>query len=176
MRTFLYTTIESIIQSLRDEQDQPLIATFDLWNEQVDFIEQETPFATPAVFIHFLDITYRRGTGVTQATVPFRLHVVTPWAGSIRPDSPFRDDNLRRFRLLQQVADAMLFTRASATRYSLTGITHQSSSTNHNHEDLVEDIELFQAIVFDSGPSLSQKATADGPLPSSAEPDPSPKR
>lgn len=54
MRRMLYLGLTEALKELRDESGQPLIRHIDLWNEQVEFIEQEEPFDTPAVFIEFL--------------------------------------------------------------------------------------------------------------------------
>ena len=43
MRTFLYTSITDHLKKLLDSEGKPLIQHIDLWNEQVEFIEQETP-------------------------------------------------------------------------------------------------------------------------------------
>ncbi len=55
MRRMLYLGLTEALKELRDESGQPLIRHIDLWNEQVEFIEQEEPFDTPAVFIEFRD-------------------------------------------------------------------------------------------------------------------------
>lgn len=68
------------------------------------------------------------------------LHVVTDWQGSSASDSEFREDSLKVFDLLH------------AVRMSVNGlcgvhfcrVEMQSSSTNHNHEDLLENIETFR--------------------------------
>lgn len=55
MRTFLYTSLTDHLKKLTDLEGEQLIKHIDLWNEQVEFIEQETPFATPAIFIELSD-------------------------------------------------------------------------------------------------------------------------
>lgn len=85
MRRMLYLGLTELLKELKDESGQPLIRHIDLWNEQVEFIEQEEPFDTPAVFIEFRPVQWRTLGGTTQqADVPFRLHVVTTWKGSTR--------------------------------------------------------------------------------------------
>lgn len=51
MRKFLYLSLMERLKQLTDETGEPVIKTFDLWNEQVSFLEQEEAFETPAVFI-----------------------------------------------------------------------------------------------------------------------------
>ena len=135
MRRMLYLGLTEALKELKDESGQPLIRHIDLWNEQVEFIEQEEPFDTPAVFIEFRPVQWRTLSGtVQQADVPFRLHVVTKWKGSARDGSMFQEESLARFDLLDKI-DAHLFNLCMTRR---TG-----SSTNHNHEELIEDISDF---------------------------------
>ena len=44
MRRMLYLGLTEALKELKDESGQPLIRHIDLWNEQVEFIEQEEPF------------------------------------------------------------------------------------------------------------------------------------
>ena len=111
MRKFLYLSLIDRLKQLTEETGEPVIKTFDLWNEQVEYIEQEEAFLTPATFIEFMPVKWTGG-GTQQADVTLRLHIITAWNGSARDGS--------------------------------TG-----SSTNHNHEELVEDITDFTCRVID---------------------------
>ena len=66
MRRFLYLSLIDRLKKLTDETGEPVIKTFDLWNQQVGFIEQEEVFDTPAIFIEFLPIKWTGG-GTQQA-------------------------------------------------------------------------------------------------------------
>ena len=59
MRRQLYLDIKNRLQSIIGEDEQPLIKHFDLWNRQVEFIEEETPFECPAVFVEFDRLDWR---------------------------------------------------------------------------------------------------------------------
>lgn len=59
MRRMLYLGLTEALKELKDDGGQPLIRHIDLWNEQVEFIEQEEPFDTPAVFIEFRPVQWR---------------------------------------------------------------------------------------------------------------------
>lgn len=144
MRRILYLNLVKRLEELKDDDGQALIRHIDLWNEQVEFIEQEEPFDTPAVFIEFRPVQWvTLGGRMQQADVPFRLHVVTPWKGSAKDGSIFQDDSLRRFDLLDRI-DAHLFNfGAGEGRSSVCMMRRTGSSTNHNHEELVEDISDF---------------------------------
>lgn len=144
MRRMLYLGLTEALKELKYESGQPLIRHIDLWNEQVEFIEQEEPFDTPAVFIEFRPVQWRTLGGTTQqADVPFRLHVVTKWKGSARDGSMFQEESLERFDLLDKI-DAHLFNFFLSVRNESVCMTRRTgSSTNHNHEELVEDISDF---------------------------------
>ena len=78
MRRFLYLSLIERLKQLTDRDGKPVIRTFDLWNEQISFLEQEEPFDAPAVFIEFRPVKWTGG-GTQTADVTLRLHIVTPW-------------------------------------------------------------------------------------------------
>jgi hypothetical protein len=50
----------------------------DLWNDQMRFIEEEPPFALPAVFVEFLPIRWTILTNDEyEADIALRLHILT---------------------------------------------------------------------------------------------------
>ncbi len=58
------------------------IKHIDLWNQNVEFIEQDTVWNRPAVFIEFEPISWKSIVpGVEyRAEARVRLHIVTDWA------------------------------------------------------------------------------------------------
>lgn len=98
MRRFLYLSLIERLKQLTDRDGKPVIRTFDLWNEQISFLEQEEPFDAPAVFIEFRPVKWTGG-GTQTADVTLRLHIVTPWKGSSREGGGFQQQALERFRL-----------------------------------------------------------------------------
>lgn len=151
MRRMLYLGLTERLKELKEENGNPVIRHIDLWNEQVEFIEQEEPFDTPAVFIEFRPVQWRTLSGtVQQADVPFRLHVVTKWKGSARDGSMFQEESLARFDLLDKI-DAWLFNFGIRDEKESVCMTRRTgNSTNHNHEELVEDISDFTCLVTQS--------------------------
>ena len=122
------------------------IKHIDLWNHNVDFIEQEENWERPAVFVEFGSIVWQqmdkplssrryrcRGSIVS-------LHVVTDWQGSSASDSECREDSLKVFDLLHAVRMSVNGLRG----VHFCRVEMLSSSTNHNHEDLLENIESFR--------------------------------
>lgn len=144
MRRLLYESLTERLKQLKDLDGRPLIRHIDLWNEQVEFIEQEEPFDTPAVFIEFRPVQWvTLGGRMQQADVPFRLHVVTPWKGSAKDGSIFQNDSLRRFDLLDRIDGHLFNFGMSGEGCTVCMMRRTGSSTNHNHEELVEDISDF---------------------------------
>ena len=104
MRSFFYLQLQERLEQLPDRQGVPAVRTYDLWNEQVDFIEEEEPFDMPAVFLEFMPYKWTTLSGaVQQAAVTVRLHVVTPWKGSSRKGSRYQQQSLERFSLLEEI-------------------------------------------------------------------------
>ena len=75
MRTELFTTIAAKLAEIGD------IRHIDLWNHNVEFIEQEQAWPRPAVFIEFHPIQWRQLKPGNQFHTRARLslHVVTDW-------------------------------------------------------------------------------------------------
>lgn len=61
-----------------------LIKHIDLWNHNVEFIEQEENWERPAVFVEFCPIRWNAIVdGVEYRAEPeVKLHIVTDWAGA----------------------------------------------------------------------------------------------
>ena len=72
------------------------IKHIDLWNHNVEFIEQEESWARPAVFVEFRPIKWNAiVNGVEYRAEPeVALHVVTDWTGSVNDGSPFKEERV----------------------------------------------------------------------------------
>lgn len=120
------------------------IKYIDLWNHNVEYIEQEEGWERPAVFVEFEPVKWmviNRGEEY-KADVTVNLHVVTDWAGSSSADSVFRSESLAVFDLLEEIHAAL--TGLSGETFERLDIV--SSTTNHNHEDIVENIESYRCV------------------------------
>lgn len=155
MREELYRQLKTRLESLcingGDEYyerpddadvDNPLytraIKHIDLWNRNVEFIDQEVPWDRPAVFIEFVPFKWNAIVpGVEYRAQPLvNLHVVTDW---ISPD-----DDIRQFRLLDKIHELL----ATMSGDTFMEFDIDSSSTNHNHDELVENIETYTCVAF----------------------------
>lgn len=143
VRKELYNDITMVLQQLNNVP----IKRIDLWNENVYFVEQEQAFPMPAVFVEFGAIEWEMHKGPKlswrgKGTV--RIHIVTPWCGSAEDGAVEREANLAYWDLAEQI---------HAKLEGLTGEDYHNLSliqtlTNHNHEDIVENIEVYK-VMFD---------------------------
>ena len=124
------------------------IKHIDLWNHNVEFIEQEEQWERPAVFVEFAPIRW----AAIQNGVEYRsealvhLHVVTDWAGSVSEDSEFRDESLAVFDLLEEIHKVLTCMEGDTfMEFDLV-----ESRTNHNHEGLIENIESYGCVAMKS--------------------------
>lgn len=122
-----------------DDQLYPrAIKHIDLWNRNVEFIDQEVPWDRPAVFVEFVPFKWTAIVpGVEYRARPLiNLHVVTDW---ISPD-----DDIRQFRLLDKIHELL----AGMEGETFMEFDIDSSSTNHDHEQIVENIETYTCVAF----------------------------
>lgn len=124
----------------------PEIKYIDLWNHNVEFIEQEDNWERPAVFVEFCPINWEATVAgmryVTEAKV--NLHVVTDWLGSSAANSDQREESLTVFDLLEKIHTAL----ADVDGEHFREFDISNSTTNHNHEDILENIETYSYVGY----------------------------
>lgn len=134
----------------------PDIKFIDLWNEHIVEVSTSVPWPLPAVFIEFEQYEVQQmGQWQRAADVPVRLHIVTratPYTGGAAD---------KRVDLALQYFD--LIDRVNAAMQGLSGDCFGSfmltaSATNHNHGELMENIERWITHAID--PTAQRKATA----------------
>ena len=134
----LYLSIIRAISAIQDQDSQPLIRHIDLWNRNIEFIEQDTPWQRPAVFIEFLPQQWQHlkpapnsgQTCLMKSQGTLRLHIVTDW----HPQQP-----LQRIDIVTLVAKAVTPLRGD----TFSSIRLTETAYSHDHEDIVEDIATF---------------------------------
>lgn len=117
----------------------------DLWNHNVEFIEDETPWARPAVFVEFAPLLYSaiaHGAEYRVNDLIFRLHVVTDWKGVYRVDTGFNEEALEVFDLCEKIHRQLLTVKSDVFKE----LDRVESSTNHNHEDIIDNIEEYRCV------------------------------
>lgn len=146
MRKQLYLAVIERLKTITDALNQPIIEHFDLWNNNVEFIEQETAFNCPAVFIEFVPISWKNLSMQSQeADVIIRFHIVTRWENISADGSASQEQALELFDLLDNIKKALTGLKGNG----FSGFKRISSDTNHNHEEIVESIESFYVHVID---------------------------
>ena len=124
----------------------PEIKYIDLWNHNVEFIEQEDNWERPAVFVELCPINWEATVAgmryVTEAKV--NLHVVTDWLGSSAANSDQREESLTVFDLLEKIHTAL----ADVDGEHFKEFDISNSTTNHNHEDILESIETYSYVGY----------------------------
>lgn len=145
----LYRLADGSVRGIENGVEVPegaerIIRHIDLWNRNVDFIEQEESWARPAVFVEFCPIRWNAlVNGVEYRAEPLvNLHVVTDWNGSASADSDLQEDALEVFDLPELIHGALTCLRGE--HYMMFDLVE--SQTNHNHEDIVENIEVYQCV------------------------------
>ncbi len=161
MRKELYEKISRRLQSLYrmegeivrlsdgempTEDGERLIKHIDLWNHNVEFIEQETNWERPAVFVEFTPIKWETIVPGTEyrAEPEVRLHIVTDWKGASSADSEFREEALEVFDLPKILHRELIGMNGR----TFMDLDLAESLTNHDHEEIVETIEVYQCVVF----------------------------
>lgn len=111
-----------------------------LWNRQVEFIEEEAPFPMPAVFVEFGKIAWRhQAGGVQDADLTVGLHVLTVAVPEGFDGAEFHLD---------------LLDKINACLHKFEGeywgsFKRSASIPCHDHEEILDDTEVFQAMVYD---------------------------
>lgn len=126
MRKELFNAIKA---KLGDEV--PEVKHIDLWNHNVEFIEQEDGWERPAVFVEFGKIDwlpfqggYQRGKGTVT------IHLVTDWA---------EGGHDAAFDLESKVHAAI----DGLSGEDFNGMALMETITNHNHEEILESIDTY---------------------------------
>lgn len=146
MRKQLYLAVIERLKTLTDSYGEPIIRHFDLWNHNVEFIEQESIFDMPAVFIEFAPITWKNLQGpVQEADITIKLHIATRWEDLSADGTESQEQALQLFDMLDNIKK----TLSGLQGPGYNGFKRVGSDTNHDHEEIVESIETFQVHVID---------------------------
>ena len=120
-----------------------IIRHVDLWNQNVEFIDEEDPWERPAVFVEFGPITWNPYKGPANGVSgdgELRLHIVTDWKGSAAADSYSREETLEDYNLLNGILERVRGLRGVTFR----NISPPRPEINHNHQELLENIEVYK--------------------------------
>jgi hypothetical protein len=148
MRKQIYQFIQDLIMSMDGEP----VKYVDLWNSQVEFIQEEQAVYFPAVFIEFPTINWRmQGGAVYEAAATVNLHIVT-------------DSRVGRWKDVIEVFDLIdAITKRLHGQHTegIDAVTRVSSQTDNRFGELMHNIETFSFHVLDtSARTEKQKITA----------------
>lgn len=126
MRKELYGKIKETL-----EAEVPEVKHIDLWNQNVEFLDEEEVWARPAVFVEFGSISWqplqgrgRRGLGEV------RIHLVTDWS---------EGEYGAAFDLGRKVHARLEGLQGE----EFNGMTLSATATNHSHEEILENIDTY---------------------------------
>lgn len=116
------------------------IKHIDLWNNNVEFIEQETAWERPAVFIEFKPIYWTQvKEKCWRSKTQVSLHIVSDWNGSSAANSDKQDEILAIYDLSDKIVKVI----EGLNGKSFSRLTLSETHTSHNHEDIVENIDVY---------------------------------
>jgi len=131
MRGAIYNAIVERLKNV----DNGAIKHVDLWNHNMDFLKQEIVWERPAVFIEFRVINWERAGGNNyRANSQFKLHVVTDWDNT--------QQGLEDLDMAEKIHDVLHGLKGEGFH----GVDLAQSITNHNHEDIVENVEVYNYV------------------------------
>ena len=139
----LYSKIAEAVSQIRRSPDEaPLVKHIDLWNRNVEFIEEDSPWDCPAVFIEIGEVSWRQISGAVksyQGSCELTLHVVTRWAGNTSYGELGSEASVSSMDLSELISRAVL----EVNGMTFGNIKLLSSAPNHDHDDIIECIERF---------------------------------
>ena len=138
----LYLAIVAQLKTITDTDGTPLFKHFDIWNRNVEFIEQDQPFTCPACFVEFVPLKWESlGGRVQESAAVVRLHIVSRWFSQTADNSPVHEEALKHLELPSFVFNVLQCKTLSTIHTS--GWMRTNSLINHNHAHYVDSIEEY---------------------------------
>jgi len=129
------------------EELDPAIKHFDLWNNQLETIEDECPFNLPAVFIEFAPIQWRHNLqGVREADVTVNLHILVREVAPTKDGGQYED---QAFAFLE-LPNAVNLALHGLTGTGFDALTSKASVTDHYYSEIMHLQESFSCHVSDT--------------------------
>lgn len=126
--------------------DSKLVKQVDLYNDQFSHLDEESVIKYPCVLIEFSDISWRQlGQHAQQGEITINLHVATRSKGRTTIADRSVPPATEYLELLDDLHVAMRDLRLA---YAST-FTRTASSTDHDHDDLIVNVESFRTVVID---------------------------
>lgn len=140
MRKQVFKAIAEALATIPDVQ------FVDLWNNQVQTLNGGSAFPFAAVFIEFEAVGWKQqNMGARRGELAVRLHVVTRAVPTHGHKDPRINEALAVFDLLDAINAAMQGLRGE----NFSGFMLTTSATNHDHAEIVENVERYVCGVQD---------------------------
>ncbi|MDR1120054.1 MAG: hypothetical protein LBM08_03975 [Dysgonamonadaceae bacterium] len=151
MRKFIYNSIVDKLKEMIDKNSQPVIRHFDIWNNNITYLQDEQPFFMPAVLIEFQPIQWRhQGNGVREAAVTVMLHVLIQRNAPTQNNQKYEDPGLCFFDLLTDINRCLHGHSKTSFNFGHDAVTATQSVTDHDFEEIQHHIEAFTCHVSDA--------------------------
>lgn len=126
------TLRHSILQALTEALTNIGILHVDVWNHNVEFIDQEQAWHRPAVFVEFGDMQWQYvKEGHRRTRFQLMLHLVCDYTEHGDMESQW------------ELSDTVISAIRGISTEDFDISTVESTQTNHNHEDLIEEVLTF---------------------------------
>lgn len=141
MRKNIFLAIAAAMETVTPSEAYPEGIVFvDLWNDQVNLLNGGSAFPIPAVFVEFEQIDWHQAQKrVRNGDIAVRLHIVTRAVPTHGHRDPAMPEALAAFDLIDSINAAMQALRGD----NFAGFMLTTSATNHNHGELVENVERY---------------------------------
>lgn len=150
MRRMLYERICAKLQ-----KDLPEVKHYDLWNENMDNLDQGGIFDTPAVFLEFDPISFTsQARGIPRCPITLTLHVITRYTPQRPTRSGYAPEALQHLELLERIEMALI----GLSGEGFSALQLVSAELGHNHTALQNHLERFTcSICYPSESSISTR-------------------
>lgn len=119
-----------------------IIRHIDLWNQNVEFIDEDEAWDRPAVFIEFGEIMWEPYKGPSNGLTgkgEILLHIVTDWKGSAAVGAATMEESVADYDLPVLIHGALQGLSGTGFR----NFRLSRTLVNHNHQELLENIEVY---------------------------------
>jgi hypothetical protein len=145
MIDLIYKAIADKLAALQNEEGEYILKHIDLWNQNVEFLEQEQPWNTPACFIEIPPFTWNQlGNKAQQADIVVRLHIVTRWAAPTIHDGEYTATGLHYLAIPDYIFDTLHGCQIDG----MQTLQRTNSEPNHNHGEVIDSVEVYLTSVI----------------------------
>lgn len=151
MRKFIYNSLVGRLKQIADANGEPIIKSFDIWNNNIQYLNLGQAFELPAVFIEFAPFDWsHQGGGVRDTVATIRLRVLQQVNAPSIDGRGYTDRFLNRFDLLTAINIALHGYSDSSNYFGYGALTSTLSTTDNDYGEVATDIEEYRCRCNDS--------------------------